>query len=219
MRTVFAAVALSLLGAGVYATLVRPAAPPPAITDRVDVVARSTARPAGPAVRTDLQETTYPVDGASADAVLRSLLARGPRERGTPFFGLTTAQMELRFDPVERAGACELRGVGVDLALTVRLPTWDAPVGTPLSLRADWRRFSDALRRHEDEHVQIAKRGADAIVQAVEGLRRATCAEADVDVRRRVDQLQAEVEAAHRAYDEETGHGRTEGAVWPQPLR
>ena len=177
--------------------------------------ARRASLPARPPVQTRVGTVTYPVEGATETALLRSLLARGPRTDGGVFFGLTTAETDLHYRTVPSAAGCALADVAVDLEVTVTLPDWEPPPDAPPALRRDWGRFLDALRRHEDGHRRIAVEGAEVLHAAVAGLRRPTCEAATADGRRRVARFQVEAAAAHRRFDDETGHGRTQGAVWP----
>lgn len=223
MRLLVAVAALSLAGAGAYAALTRtpalvelaaPAAEPVA---GAPVAPRDPLLATEPPVQTTLRRRTYTVGGGQAQEVLDELMTEGPTVRGEAFFGLTKAEMDIRYLPADVGGACELRDVRVRLFLTVTLPQWEAPPGVSPALARDWRTFQRALEQHEREHQRIAEDGADALYRALAGLRRGSCAEAEADGRRRVNRIQIEIEASHRRFDDETGHGRTEGAVWPQP--
>ncbi len=228
MRPLLVVIVLSLVSASAYLALTHVSWANPAPADAVHRTAMAMDTPPANAVerevaseeaerpvQTRFHTRAYAVGGGTAGEILGSLLSAGPRVGNDAFFGLTEAEMDLHFRTVESDGACELRAARVLLDLTVTLPEWEAPRDPDPALARDWRQFRRALVRHENEHRRIAVRGADELYRAVQGLRRSTCAEADAEGRRRVDQLQAEVEAAHRRFDDETGHGRTQGAVWP----
>jgi predicted secreted Zn-dependent protease len=168
-------------------------------------------------VRARFATDRYRVDGGTETEVLRSLLAHGPRHGGDVFFGLTASQADLRYHTETSAAGCALVDVVVDLDVTVTLPRWRRPPGAPRALRRSWDRFLAALSRHEAEHRRIAVENAEALHAAVAGLRRPTCAAVTEAARRRVARHQTEAAAAHRRFDAETGHGRTEGATWPAP--
>ena len=237
MRPLALAASISVLALGSFWVLTRgPLAPPPsdvvAADGTVVVVERSEApvsvrpkslppptaprpRERAPVVRTELTAQSYAVGGGTADEVLRSLLDNGPRTDGDVFFGLTEAAIDLRYDAVAARVGCEVRDVEVVLGLTITLPEWMPPPGTDPELARDWGRFRRALAAHEDRHRQIAVDGAGALYKAVAGLHRTTCEQANEEARRRLERLEIEIAAAHRRFDVETGHGRTEGAVWP----
>ena len=173
------------------------------------------AAPAGPAVRTLLTTETYAGGGGTADDVLRSMLDGGPRTAGRTFFGLTETAVDLRYDTATAGVGCVVENVEVVLTLTITLPEWTPAADADAGLVRDWARFRRALAAHEDQHREIAERGAASLHQAVDGLRRTTCAQANAEARARLDRLEAAIAEAHARFDAETGHGRTEGAVWP----
>ena len=172
------------------------------------------ARPAAPVAVTD-EVLPYPVAGADTGEILRSMAAAAPREGGETFFGLTTTSLSFRFGTRTAGGACRLDDVHVALAVQVVLPEWTAPPGTVSDLRRDWARFRTNLARHEDEHRTLAEAGAERLRNALDGLAAPTCAGARAEAARTANRISIETGAAHRRYDDETGHGRTQGAVWP----
>lgn len=231
MRPLFLVLGLSVLGVGSYAGLTSGFVPrmAEAGVDETSVVEEtrhgvvSVSGPAPPTppasttgVRTSVATTTYPVLGATADEILTSMADRGPRSEGGVFFGLTSAELGLRFRPVPVDGGCLLRDVELDLALTITLPEWTSPVSPDPALTRDWNRFHRALAGHEDRHREIAENGAERMVRSLAGLRRESCKIVQDEAQRRVQRLEVEIEESQRGYDSRTDHGRTEGAVWPQ---
>lgn len=170
-----------------------------------------------PPVQTVRSTETYAVTGETAEALLQSLLRGGPKTESGAYFGLTTAETDVRYQTVRSAGGCAIDGVEVDLRVVITLPAWEPPPGADDELRRDWARFHVALSRHEDEHGAISERNATALYRAVSEIRRPTCGDAVAAGRQLVGRLQIEAEAAHRRFDETTGHGRTQGATWPMP--
>lgn len=180
---------------------------------------RSTTAAAGGAALLTVRDSVapYPVVGGTEAEILRSLVAGGPSNEGERFFGMTEADMRLDYRTAEVTTHCSLVGVQVRLGVTTTLPEWDRPRGSDGDLRRDWHRFLGALGRHEARHKEIIENGAAKVYRAVASLQRPTCAEVESEARRRLDRIEIEMEAAHRLYDEQTGHGRTEGAAWPLP--
>lgn len=172
-----------------------------------------------PAVNADVRVTPYTVRGHDAASLLESLRASGPRVDGNIFFGLTTTSLQYRYATHARPGRCETSDARVDLVVTITLPEWTRPAGAPFELTRDWSRFAAALRRHEEQHRDLAIEQAHALRRAVDGLSAPTCdAVADLAASR-ARLVQDAAEVAHRAYDARTGHGETEGAVWPPRAR
>ena len=144
-----------------------------------------------------------------------SMAQAAPQTDDETFFGLTTTALSFRYRREQQAGRCTLTDVRVDLAVSVELPRWTRPPGAPYDLARDWARFESALRRHEDVHRVLAEDGAEATRVALDRLAAPTCAEADLSARAIADRINIETEATHRRYDDETGHGATQGASWP----
>jgi len=166
-------------------------------------------------VRATVQTAPYRVTGHSMESLLDALRAGGPRVDGDIFFGLTSTSLSYRFAYRERAGLCETTDARVELDVTITLPEWQAPPSAPFELRRDWQRFAQALRRHEERHRDLAIEHAHTLRRAVEGLRAPTCDAVAALAADRAERAQAAAEAAHASYDRVTGHGESEGAVWP----
>lgn len=172
--------------------------------------------PAAP-VQVFAESQTYPVQGDTPQQVLASMAAGAPRADGETFFGLTRTELAFRYRRSQGPDGCSLRDVRVDLSVRVSLPEWTPGSESTYDLRRDWARFRSSLRRHEDRHRVLAEQGAETIRAELDGLTTPTCPETDIEARTRAERVQIETEAAHRRYDDETMHGRTQGAVWPRP--
>lgn len=221
MRLVYALFALAALGLGVYATATRSGWTPPrevpAGAGGGSAAGGGVSAPPDGVPPVDVQTSVrrYRVVGQTPEAVFRSLVASGPRNGDRAFFGMTESDMGLQYRTAESAEGCWLADVRVRLTVTTTLPEWEGATAAPSGMHRDWTRFLDALERHEAEHGALAVRGVEKVRAAVEGLRRPTCAEVEAEARRRLSRIEIEIEASHRRYDEQTGHGHTEGAVWP----
>lgn len=170
---------------------------------------------AEPSVRTIAREVPYAVDGTDAQALLASMVRNAPRAADGVFFGLTTTELSFRYGHRAVAEGCAPANVRVDLLVATSLPVWAPPADAPADLRRDWTRFAGALGRHEARHRTIGEAGARDVQQELAGLTAPTCTRVDAEARRRAERAGIETDAAHRRYDDETGHGRTQGATWP----
>lgn len=165
----------------------------------------------------DVNEQTYVVEGATESEILASLRSNGPQAGGESFFGLTASESSFQMQPRMDGSSCVADDVRVDLKVTITLPEWEPAGDAPYELQRDWSRFSTALRRHEDGHRQIAADGAESTRSALQGLRRASCGDVEFEARQRAQSIAERTEAEHNRYDDETDHGRTQGAQWPLP--
>lgn len=156
----------------------------------------------------------YEVEGTTAREVLESL-RRGSRVvHGDSAFAWTESHTEYRTRHEVRAGRCRVTDVDVRVRLTVSLPRWTPGSGASSALRQQWNRFLRSLRIHEDGHVQIGRRGAARLREALSGLWAGSCDELEAVVRREGTRILDDLQEAHRRYDERTGHGARQGAVW-----
>lgn len=214
MRALFVLVTATLAAAGVQ---LWPGEPPDLAGPLFEQAAPGgTAQASEPPVFTVIDVNTYPVVGNSPDALLASLRTSGPKSEGDDFFGLTETQMAYRYWKEAGEDGCRLEQVRVDLNVVITLPRWDAPRQAPYELRRDWTRFDQSLRRHEDGHREIAEWGAREIYHALRNLRTSTCETIDAAAQRTAQRLRDLGERRQASYDHQTGHGRTQNAVWPQ---
>lgn len=165
----------------------------------------------------DVKEQTYPVRGATEAEILETMRSTGPQAGGERFFGLTASESSFRMQPRMDGPSCVAEDARIELAVTITLPEWEPSPDAAYELRRDWTRFATALKRHEDEHRRIAEEGAEATRAALKGLRRASCQDVEFEARQRAERIAERTEAAHNRYDDETDHGRTQGAQWPLP--
>lgn len=184
---------------------------PPAETSRAARLALDPSE----GVRVNYTASSYAVEGRTEREILQSLLQRGPVSEGARFFGLTSVEISLFYRPTVVASDCVIGEVGVALDVNVTLPEWMAPAEPADGLVRDWATFRRALGAHEARHREIAEDGAAALYRQLAGLRRATCEEVEAEAQRRLERSEVAIESAHRRYDSETGHGQTEGAIWP----
>ncbi|HYE96262.1 MAG TPA: DUF922 domain-containing protein [Rubricoccaceae bacterium] len=168
------------------------------------------------ALRTNVEQEFYPVQGRSEGDLLHSMLTRGPVWGERRFFGLTTTAVRYTYRRVPSRGGCTLSDVVVHLDVTVTLPRWTPPRGAPYALERDWAAFRTALERHEDGHRRLAVSFGEAIRSMLTLARTASCETMDAEVGRRVASLQSHFDRQQRDYDAATDHGASEGARWPR---
>ncbi len=169
------------------------------------------------AVQVRSETTYYDVQGQTAEMLGRALAAHGPRIGGQGFFGLTEWEVSAEYRWAGRAAGCSVKDLTVHVAVQTRLPRWRAPADTPPDVRGAWERFVAALDLHERGHRRLAEEAADAIRDRLVALREPGCGRIQAAVQRTLAAVMSEYDAHNQAYDAETGHGRTQQAVWPQP--
>ncbi len=171
--------------------------------------------PPPPGLTVTAEESPYEVFGTTAAEIRQSIDDRGPIEDGRRWSGYTHWQIDWSYRYGMRSGSCEIVHVEVAYSSRVVLPDWRASSGTPTSLRRDWERYLSALRTHEEGHVAIGAEAAREVLARIGSLTAPSCSGMSERANRVGNRTLDEYRGMQRAYDAETGHGRTQGAVWP----
>ena len=150
----------------------------------------------------------YDVGGATAAQLRERLTARAPRSPDG-FRGDAFTRWQYRWNwPGYGSSSCDLARAVVTLRVSVSFPRWTHPKAAPASLATQWARYSRALARHEQGHVDRARARYAAVVRAI---KRAGCRTADAAAQAQLTALRK----SDAAYDRTTGHGATQGARFP----
>lgn len=98
----------------------------------------------------------------------------------------------------------------VTIVITFQMPKWVDYAKGPRDLQETWQRFEKNLQVHEDGHKQINEECARAVEQRIlsEGPKPGRRFKHDVD------EIFTLYSRKQIAYDKETQHGRTQGAVF-----
>lgn len=166
----------------------------------------------------DLQnfDRLYQVHGRTSGALLAEMRGSGPMSQGRRYFGTMTWTLRYRWSNTSPGlGTCSVHGIEVAIQTITTMPEWRDADSASTELRTQWDGFVAALRTHEEGHRRIALEAAIAVKRRLEDLGIAECSsyarEADLAFRRLLDTYNArDVE-----YDRTTGHGVTQGAIWP----
>jgi len=175
--------------------------------------------PLPPAVRVDALDETYAVTGTTMAALGRSLRENGPVVDGRRVFGRHRWNVSWRYRSVPTATNCTLTDVRVFLTSRILLPEWTEREEADPELVAAWDEFMDGLRTHELGHRGLAYRAAGEIERELRRTTAPGCEFIGRNANDRGDFIVSRYRAAQDRYDEETGRGRTQGAVWPRRTR
>lgn len=152
---------------------------------------------------------TYPVSGADAASLRRSIKAQRPTDptTGEAFDAVTRWQMLWKWSG-DGHGGCDLATTRVELRIEVILPELVDSERLPADVVQRWKAYLAALRRHEAGHARHAFEGVEDIRQAIS---HGDCAHANERGRavvRRLNQYDVD-------YDRETQHGILQGTILP----
>lgn len=164
-------------------------------------------------VRLTASTEYYPVEGASVNTLLDSLRERGPSDGHGTWAANTAWVFRWSYQPASGA-ECRVGSARVDLALTYTYPRWATPVDVAPGLVMAWASYLDRVEHHEHGHRDIAEAAAADLVATLEALPAQTSCDAlATTARATASQILARHADEQRAYDRETGHGATQGAV------
>lgn len=158
----------------------------------------------------DAQVEYYDVEGRDAGALLASLNARS----GGGFHGTGTWYLSYQFRTRAAPGGCAVDELTTKLDLKLRLPRWSPPSNAAPGLAASWERYINALRAHEDGHLQTGRDFETAFRRAASGISAPDCGAVDAALRARFDAMLEQARQRDRDYDARTSHGATQGAVF-----
>ena len=168
------------------------------------------------AVAVGIGESEYTVEGDTPAELAAAMTARGLRDyTGHEVTALTAwyISWDYRYGGI---GQCRIESPTVRADIDLVFPAWPGSATATADTRAAWQRYLAALRVHESGHVAFAVAGANDVMKSLRAQPpQQTCdrleAAADAEGERILDRIRAE----DVRYDEETGHGATQGVVLP----
>jgi predicted secreted Zn-dependent protease len=171
----------------------------------------ATARPL--AVQVTSATSFYEVDGADIRTLLASLRQRGPSDGRQTWAASTSWVFRWAYQPILDA-TCRVQAARVDLDLTYVFPAWNAPTNAAPAVASTWEGYLARVELHEHGHRDIAQAAANDLARALEALPgQASCEALAEAARAAATELLARHAQTQIAYDRETGHGATQGAV------
>lgn len=155
----------------------------------------------------DLTIQYYDVDGTDEASISAALDRNAPRRPdGSKAMGAAGYKMGLRPQVQGTGAACKVVKPNVRISATVILPRLVDEAAVAPALLARWKRFVAALRVHEAGHVRIEYQH---IRDAEKRLVGSPCE----TIYAKFEAARDAATAAQRAYDQETNHGATQGAI------
>lgn len=163
--------------------------------------------------------TYYDIQGRTAPQLVSEMRRLGPKVGTGTFFGEAQSPLRWSWRSKNNGVNCTLTSVSVRIRSDITMPRWTPPADTVPGLFAQWKQFIDGLERHEAGHKDISARGAKDILHKLQTLT-APCASVSDEVQRTTSEIMTRVRNEQVAYDTETRHGFTQGAIFPpRPVR
>ena len=159
----------------------------------------------------------YDVEGDTEAELRAQLDARGPEDtEGQRHDAYTAWHVTWKFPFSQSEEGCSTGPVTTAVHINVTLPRWRGPVDERDPLTRRWRRYLDALKEHESGHRETGFRAATDITETLPALPpKPTCEQAEEAANAAAREVLKRYRAGDIAYDSETRHGATQGAVFP----
>lgn len=164
----------------------------------------------------DAKIVYYDVAGDSARTLRQDLDRKGPLEHGKRLDARTLWQVAWKYDYAPAGNGCKFTQFSASLNGTIELPRWDHTGFVPGPLRRDWKRYLAALKVHEDGHYAhgvAAQKEIQALGQSFEIA--GSCTTIAKTFNDEATAIMDKYAALDLKYDHDTGHGKSQGAIFP----
>ncbi|NCJ05509.1 DUF922 domain-containing protein [Synechococcales cyanobacterium C] len=168
--------------------------------------------------RVDLQTRYYAIQGSTPSQLRSQLNQLGPLDPASQrrFDGYTGWGVQWRYQYLDRGSQCHLTTPQVTAQIQMTLPQWTPPAGASPQLVQHWQRYLAALTLHEEGHKQHGIQASHGVLRALQTLPPSpSCPQLQQAINQAATRVVAVYRDRDRQYDLETGHGRTQGAVFP----
>lgn len=166
----------------------------------------------GDTIQIDFENATmiyYTITGSTANELRQEMSKLGPLD---PDDGL---HYDARTDwyiswtwPGYGKSECDLMQTSINYDIKVTVPLWKPPSDIDPGLVDRWNHYMNNLMLHEQGHVNII---LNHYLKVKEAIQAATCDTAEEAAQEAANELRV----LHQEYDKQTGHGKTQGAVFP----
>jgi predicted secreted Zn-dependent protease len=150
----------------------------------------------------------FSIGGSTLDAIQRELDLRGPHVNSTGHRHPGATQMEFvsRIGYQKSARGCTIATANVTVRAKIILPSWRRPRAADADVRLVWDTLASDIKRHEEQHVIIAKNHARMLEQALLAVpRQSDCKAAQAKAAQATQKVLAKHDAAQAAFDRVEG--------------
>lgn len=159
----------------------------------------------------------YEITGAHEQELRDQLSKKGIKwDDGKRYDSVTRWRMWWEYGEGGAREACSPDSFRVHLEITYLLPRWTGMDRAAGQLEEKWNSYMQNMVRHEQGHRDIAKDAAAAFYRTAARLPLdLACAERDRELKALSLEMLAQLNSDQYEYDCATGHGVTQGAVFP----
>jgi predicted secreted Zn-dependent protease len=178
-----------------------------------DAGAKSTQKTYSPSPASgtlDLQVvvTHYAVTGQDYQSLLNSMNVNGPRG----FHGLANWKIRKGFTTTKTKDGCQIATLHLAVTGEILMPRWEDKSTASADLQQRWARYYDALKLHEDGHIQHGRELALLIRGRLMSLGTLPCERLPEIAEGEYQRVYSNLKSRDKEYDVRTNHGATQGA-------
>ena len=160
----------------------------------------------------------YSVTGSTVREIRQSIRANRPWKDRFSYDAFTDWRVNWRFNVAPSAEGCRYTSFSTQTSILITMPRWAAPTNATEVARQRWTEYRAALGKHEAAHAAIALAAAAELNKRAQAVGVATdCEQLKQQMEEMGRRVIEEFRARDKAYDEQTRHGATEGAVLHGP--
>ena len=160
---------------------------------------------------------TYDVHGSTVNEIVSDLDRNSPVvQQGRRMQGNTEWRIQTSYHWRIDENRCVLEQFNATLKVDMTLPHWVQPKRSSPQLVQQWERYSAALRKHENGHLEIGEDAQQEMLTRAKSL--GSAADCQILAQQIDDLVAAVIDAHHKLevdYDDKTNHGETQGAHFP----
>lgn len=157
--------------------------------------------------------TPYAISASTAEELIAQMSRLGPPQQdGRRFPGGASWRLNWQYSTTQHGSRCRIGQLRVNLETTITLPQWQQRDQADPELGAEWDAFLAQLDVHEQGHVQHGMEAAEEVRHALNGMS-GSCSALAEQANQRGTQIVEQYNQRDRDYDQQTRHGRTQGAV------
>ena len=159
----------------------------------------------------------YEVSGGSTTDLICDLKGKACRyPDGKKYDSVTKWRVGWNYGYNKSGGMCSAEGFHLTVDIVVRIPAWLHRASATQPVIDKWETYIDQLKTHENEHLDKVVQAADDLTLAVSQMPpAATCADLNREIWQMSKSRLKRLEVEQNQYDAETGHGWTQGALFP----
>ncbi len=162
--------------------------------------------------------THYQIYGNVASDLATQIQHCAPGADGSTraeFTAQTTYRLNWQYQIVQGDISCHLADVKVGLHTAVAMPLWQPSTSATSGLAGRWQTFITNLIAHEQGHVALDQQYANKMLTDLQAVSEQSCSELTSLISNTIDADTHALDLANDAYDVNTDHGATQGAVLP----